>query len=93
MYQDAIERACVEKLKREVEAIYEKVFRKFRIYKLETALNGYFKTFRIGGRPRYDPQSLMRVVKQDVVNLIGEQAKPLKLKLVLTCSFEKSHLL
>ena len=63
----------VEKLKDKVENIFEKN----KLYKKETALNGYLKTIRIDGQEGQDPNVFFKDIKPKVNNLINQEKKPI----------------
>ena len=85
----------VKDLQKKVKGIYDRLTPKQiqipRPIQQDTALKGYLKTFKIDGVGGIDPESFLSSSKQSVVELIKEQKLPIKIKLILTCKFEKNN--
>ena len=85
----------VKDLQKKVKGIYDRLTPKqIQIphpIQQDTTLKGYLKTFKIDGVGGIDPESFLSSSKQSVVELIKEQKLPIKIKLILTCKFEKSN--
>ena len=85
----------VKDLQKKVKGIYDRLTPKQiqipRPIQQDTALKGYLKTFKIDGVGGIDPESFLSSSKQSVIELIKEQKLPIKIKLILTCKFEKNN--
>ena len=85
----------VKDLQKKVKGIYDRWTPKQiqipRPIQQDTALKGYLKTFKIDGVGGIDPESFLSSSKQSVIELIKEQKLPIKIKLILTCKFEKNN--
>ena len=85
-------------VKKRVERQKEKLNRIFKSLtpkEMETALEGYLKTYRIDGQKGYDPKTFINKIKQKVIDLINQKKKKksIKVKFILTCKFIKESLL
>ena len=54
-------------------------------------MKGYLKTYRINGVEGYDPKNFIRSIKPKVIDLIKQKKKPIKLKFLFTCTFQKKN--
>ena len=55
------------------------------------ALKGYLKSYRINGVSGYDPKKFISSIKPKVLDFIKQQKKPIKLKFIFTCTFQKEN--
>ena len=78
----------VNKLKNKINQIFKRLETEFKIEEKEMALKGYLKSYRINGVSGYDPISS---IKPKVLDFIKQQKKPIKLKFIFTCTFQKEH--
>ena len=65
--------------------------KQFNIEEQQTALRGYLKTYRIGGKRGYGPKIFLNNIKPKVIDLINKQKKPIKIKFIFTCKFIKKN--
>ena len=54
-------------------------------------MKGYLKTYRINGVKGYDPKNFISSIKPKVIELIKQKKKPIKLKFLFTCAFQKEN--
>ena len=80
----------VNKLKNEINQIFKRLETEFKIEEKEMALKGYLKSYRINGVSGYDPKKFISSIKPKVLDFI-EQKKPIKLKFIFTCTFQKEN--
>ena len=81
----------VNKLKNRRNQIFKRLKTEFKIEEKEMALKGYLKSYRINGVSGYDPKKFISSIKPKVLDFIKQQKKPIKLKFVFTCSFQKEN--
>ncbi|EDO27575.1 predicted protein, partial [Nematostella vectensis] len=79
----------VERLKERIKRLHEEVEDRFTPKEQQTALKGYLKTHGIAGQRGYDPKTFIARIKPKVLELIGRQEKPIKVKFIFTCGFIK----
>ena len=82
-----------EKLKQpknNVKQIFKNLER-FEIKEIEPSLKGYLKTYSINGVKRYVPKKFISSIKPKVIDLIKQKKKPIKLKFLFTCTFQKEN--
>ena len=75
-------------LKEQVNRIFKRIDG-FTTKERQTALKGYLKTNRVGGRRGYGPQKFIANIMPRVMDLINKQKKPIKTKFIVTCKFIK----
>ena len=80
----------VNKLKNKVKRIFKRLETESKIGEKETALKGYLKSYRINGVSGY-PKKFISSIKPKVLDFIKQQKKPIKLKFIFTCTFQKEN--
>ena len=81
----------VNKLKNKVKRIFKRLETESKIGEKETALKRYLKSYRINGVSGYDPKTFISSIKPKVLDFIKQQKKPIKLKFIFTCTFQKEN--
>ena len=81
----------VNKLKNKINQIFKRLETEFKIEEKEMALKGYLKSYRINRVSGYDPKKFIISIKPKVLDFIKQQKKPIKLKFIFTCTFQKEH--
>ena len=81
----------VNKLKNKINKIFKRLETELKIEEKEMALKGYLKSYRINGVSGYDPKKFISSIKPKVLDLIKQQKKPIKLKFLFTCTFQKEN--
>ena len=81
----------VNKLKNKINQIFKRLETEFKIEEKEMALKGYLKSYRINGVSGYDPKKFISSIKPKVLDFIKQQKKPIKLKFIFTCTFQKEN--
>ena len=81
----------VNKLKNKINQIFKRLETEFKIEEKEMALKGYLKSYRINGVSGYDPKKFISSIKPKVLDFIKQQKKPIKLKFLFTCTFQKEN--
>ena len=81
----------VNKLKNKVKRIFKRLETEFKIEEKEMALKGYLKSYRINGVTGYDPKKFISSIKPKVLDFIKQQKKPIKLKFIFSCTFQKEN--
>ena len=81
----------VNKLKNKINQIFKRLETEFKIEEKEMALKGYLKSYRINGVSGYDPKKFISSIKPEVLDFIKQQKKPIKLKFLFTCTFQKEN--
>ncbi|XP_048582217.1 uncharacterized protein LOC125561810 [Nematostella vectensis] len=79
----------VKRLKEKIKRISGGTEGRFTPKEQQTALKGYLKTHGIAGQEGYDPKTFIANIKPKVLELIGQQKKPIKVKFIFTCRFIK----
>ena len=82
----------VNKLKDKVKQVFKRLeTENFKIEEKEKPLKGYLKSYRINGVSGYDPKKFISSIKPKVFDFIKQQKKPIKLKFIFTCTFQKEN--
>ena len=81
----------VNKLKNKINQIFKRLQNEFKIEEKEMVLKGYLKSYRINGVSGYDPKKFISSIKPKVLDFIKQQKKPIKLKFLFTCTFQKQN--
>ena len=81
----------VNKLKNKINQIFKRLETEFKIEEKEMALKGYLKSYRINRVSGYDPKKFISSIKPKVLDFIKQQKKPIKLKFIFTCTFQKEN--
>ena len=81
----------VNKLKNKINQIFKRLETVFKIEEKEKAMKGYLKSYRINGVSGYDPKRFISSIKPKVLDFIKQQKKPIKLKILFTCTFQKEN--
>ena len=81
-------RRRIGRLRREIREIYQR-YDRLQLYRREAPLRGFINTFRIDGERGYDQRTFTQYVRPRIIRFLGERKKPLKMKLILTCKFQK----
>ena len=81
----------VNKLKNKINQIFKRLETEFKIEVKEMAMKGYLKSYRINGVSGYDPKKFISSIKPKNLDFIKQQKKPIKLKFLFTCTFQKEN--
>ena len=81
----------VNKLKNKINQIFKRLETEFKIEEKEMAMKGYLKSYRINGVSGYDSKKFISSIKPKVLDFIKQQKKPIKLKFLFTCTFQKEN--
>ena len=81
----------VNKLKNKINQIFKRLETEFKIEEKEMALKGYLKSYSINGVSGYDPKKFISSIKPKALDFIKQQKKPIKLKFIFTCTFQKEN--
>ena len=81
----------VNKLKNKINQIFKRLETEFKIEEKEMAMKGYLKSYRINRVSGYDPKKFISSIKPKVLDFIKQQKKPIKLKFLFTCTFQKEN--
>ena len=81
----------VNKLKNKINQIFKRLETEFKIEEKEMAMKGYLKSYRINGVSGYDPKKFISSIKSKVLDFIKQQKKPIKLKFLFMCTFQKEN--
>ena len=81
----------VDKLKNKINQIFKRLETEFKIEEKEMAMKGYLKSYRINGVSGYDPKKFISSIKPKVLDFSKQQKKPIKLKFISTCTFQKDN--
>jgi len=63
----------------------------FALIKSNSALKDFVKQYTIDGRPRYDPESFLKVVKEVVTNKL-QSHRQTKVKMILKCMMKETNM-
>ena len=81
----------VNKLKNKINQIFKRLETEFKIEEKEMAMKGYLTSYRINGVSGYDPKKFISSIKPKVLDFIKQQKKPIKLKFLFKCTFQKEN--
>jgi len=81
----------VEALKKTINDIYNSLKTGSKVQKRKSALKGFVTSYRIKGIDKMDPKTFLENNKQDVLDLLKQQEKPIKMKFLLECEFYKMN--
>ena len=85
---EPVKKTVSEKTRSLKERIY-KIYKTTVPTEVENAFKGKVKTFRIKGDSTMDYKTFLRLNKMPTVTLLNNQAKPIKIRLLLYCQFYK----
>ena len=79
----------IGRLRVEMENIYSR-YRGIQLpHRTEAPLRGYLNTYRIDGQREYDQTTFVQYARPRMMRLLREMQRPIKMKLILTCRFQK----
>ena len=83
----------IGRLRTEIENIYQRYHGIQLPHRTEAPLRGYLNTYRIDGQRGYDQTTFIQYARPKIMRLLEEMKRPLKMKLILTCRWEKIPLI
>ena len=82
-------RRRIGRLRREIRNIYQ-IYDRLQLNRREAPLRGFLNMYRIDGERGYDQRTFTQYIRPRVIEFLDERRKkPLKMKIVFTCKFQK----